>query len=175
MLPQLRACVTFTLMRRVADAAALMNTVLRDFPDPLLTIRIVKALYGDETSLIFGPTFSAFTWLIMGQWDAAIQDTEVALSINDQLSDLYFMQGFAYCNLNEYPAAEEAYTRGIEIDPRFVFLHLLRAEVRFKQNNVVGALEDLGTVQRSELGGALTEYIQAAQVGELSCETLFQR
>jgi tetratricopeptide (TPR) repeat protein/cell division septation protein DedD len=160
---------------RVADAAALMNTVLRDFPDPLLAIRIVKALYGDETSIIFGPTFSAFTWLTMGQWDAAIRDTEVALTINDQLSDLYFMQGFAYCNLNEYPAAEEAYTRGIEIDPRFVLLHLLRAEVRFTQNNVVGALDDLGTVQRSELGGALTEYIQAAQAGELSCETLFQR
>jgi serine/threonine protein kinase/tetratricopeptide (TPR) repeat protein len=158
---------------RMADAAALMKTVLTKFPDPAFGNRIILAVYGDEVPIIFGPTFSAFGNLILGQYDRVVRDTEVALTINDQLVDLYFMQGFAYCNLKEYAAAEAAYTRGLETDPDFIVLYLLRAEVRAKQNNLGGAFEDVGTAQASELGDALAEVIAASQSGALSCENFF--
>jgi tetratricopeptide (TPR) repeat protein len=158
---------------RMADAAALMHTVLTEFPDPAFGNRIILALYGDEVPNILGPTFSAFGNLILGQYDAAIRDSKAALAINDQLADLYFMQGFAYCNLEEYAAAEAAYTRGLETDPDFIVLYLLRAEVRTKQNNLVGAFEDVGTAQASELGDALAGLIAASQSGALSCENFF--
>lgn len=159
----------------MADAAALMNTVLTDFPDPTFANRIVQGIYGDETPIIFGPTFSAFANLILGQYDDVVRDIEVALAINDQFADLYFMRGFAYCNLKDYAAAEAAYTRGLELDPDFTVLYLLRAEVRLEQNNFAGATEDLGAVRNSELGGAFAESIEAALAGELGCESLFQR
>jgi tetratricopeptide (TPR) repeat protein len=157
----------------MADAAALMKTVLVDFPDPAFANRITLAMYGDKVPNIFGPTISAFGNLILGQYDAVIRDTEAALVINDQLADLYFMQGFAYCNLKEYAAAEAAYTRGLETDPDFIVLYLLRAEVRAKQNNLGGAFQDVGTAQASELGEALAGLIAASQSGALSCENFF--
>jgi Flp pilus assembly protein TadD len=53
---------------RMADAAALMKTVLADFTDPAFGNRIILALYGDEIPIIWGPTFSAFGNLILGLW-----------------------------------------------------------------------------------------------------------
>jgi len=158
---------------RMVDAAALMHTVLTEFPDPAFGNRTWLAMYGDMGPNIFGPTMAAFGNLILGQYDGVIRDSEAALAINDQLADLYFMQGFAYCNLKEYEAAEAAYTRGLETDPDFIVLYLLRAEVRAKQNNLAGAFEDVGTAQASELGDALAEVIAASRSGALSCEDFF--
>lgn len=102
-------------------------------------------------------------------------DTDDALVIDDQLTGLYLMQGFAYCNLHDYPAAETAYTAGLELDPGFVVLYLLRAEARLQQEDLAGAFEDLGAVRDSELAEAFAGYIEAAVSGELSCENFFQQ
>lgn len=160
---------------RMADAVALMNTALTEFPDPSFGNRVILALYGKECPNIFSPTFSAFGNLALGQYDAVVQDTEDALAINDQLADLYLMQGFAYCNLHDYPAAEAAYTAGLELEPGFVVLYLLRAEARLRQKDLTGAFEDLGAVRDSELAKAFAEYIEAAISGELSCENFLQQ
>ena len=61
------------------------------------------------------------------------------------------MQGFAYCNLHRYPEAETAYTHGLDIEPNYPLLRLLRAEVRRDQNNLVGALADSAEARKANL------------------------
>ena len=160
---------------RMADAVALMDTALTEFPDPSFANRVTLAMYGEECPVIHVPALSAFANLALGQYDAVVRDTNDALAINDQLADLYLMQGFACCNLHDYPAAEAAYTAGLELDPGFVVLYLLRADVRLHQQDLTSAFEDLGAVRDSELGEAFAKYIEAAISGELSCENFFQQ
>jgi hypothetical protein len=80
------------------------------------------------------------------------------------------MQGLAYCNQRDYSAAEATYSRGLELDPTFMRLHLLRAEVRLEQDDWNSAFEDLGLVQKSNLADVSAEHIDAAVSGDLSCE-----
>src|SRR5262249_17047926 len=99
---------------------------------------------------------------------------EEALRARALVADLSFMRGFAQCNLRKYPEAEKSYADGIDADPDFTLLYLLRAETRLKQQNQDGAGEDLAAVQQSRLGNIFAPYLAAAQEGKLSCENLLQ-
>lgn len=90
------------------------------------------------------------------------------------MADSYLMQGFAYCNQRDYAAAEATYSRGLELDPIFMLLHLLRAEVRPEQDDWNGAFEDVGLVQESSLADAFAEHIDAAVSADLSCENFIR-
>jgi tetratricopeptide (TPR) repeat protein len=158
---------------RVADASSLIETILIEFPDPTHGHRVLIATFGDTVPNFLSLTYSAFGNLILLQYEEAVEEAEAALAINDRSSGLCFMQGFAYCNLGNYAAAEAAYTRGLEIDPSFVLLHLLRAEVRLRQNDMASATEDLNAVRDSDQGDVLGGLVEAAISGELSCESLF--
>ncbi|MBI1258820.1 MAG: protein kinase [Chloroflexi bacterium] len=136
---------------RISDARQYMHTVLTDFPDPTAATRIIEAIYGDQNALIWGPIYSAFTNQVIGQYQNVVRDTQAALALDSHISDLYVMQGFAYCNLHEYPEAETAYTQGLSIEPGYPLLFLLRAEVRKDQNNVVGALADAAAARQANL------------------------
>ena len=156
---------------RVDDARALTQTILRAFPDPSYAARILTAFYGPNVPNMFGPTFAAFGNLTLGQYESAATNAQAAIAQNPQLADLYFMQGFAACNLHRNEEAEVAYSRGLELAPDFALLHLLRAEVRLKQGNSDGALEDLGAAQQSPQAPLLAPLIAAAQEGKGGCET----
>jgi serine/threonine-protein kinase len=136
---------------RIADARQLMHTVLTDFPDPSAATRIIQAIYGDQNALIWGPIYSAFTNQVIGQYQNVVRDTQSALALDSHIADLYLMQGFAYCNLHQYPQAETAYTQGLIIEPNYPLLYLLRAEVRKDQNNIVGALADASSARQANL------------------------
>jgi len=99
---------------------------------------------------------------------------EVALQARAMVADLNFMRGFAQCNLRKYAEAEKSYSDGIDADPDFTLLYLLRAETRLKQQNQDGAGEDLAAVQQSRLGSVFAPDLAAAQAGKLSCETLLE-
>jgi serine/threonine protein kinase/Flp pilus assembly protein TadD len=150
-----------------------LRIILERFPDPTLSMRLLHATFGTEATYILAPTFSAFGNLLLGQYENVVSDTEAALAIDDQLPDLYMVQGIAYCNLRDYPAAEAAYTSAIELDPSYTLLYALRAEVRIRQANMVGALDDSRIVRESSLGTLLDPLFQAAISGDWSCETMF--
>lgn len=146
------------------------TTVLTQFPDPALSLRLIEAIYGDAVPYVFGPLLSAAGNLLLGQYEQAIADTEEALAINDQMTDLYLLQGMAYCNLRDYAAAEAAYTQGIALEPTYTALYALRSEVLIRQGNRLGAMQDGNEVQRSALASQFGPLLDAGLRGEWTCE-----
>ncbi|MFN8372848.1 MAG: serine/threonine-protein kinase [Anaerolineae bacterium] len=158
---------------RVDDARTFASRALTEFPDPTQGNRSVSAVFG--TSLPVIEMSVAFTNMGLGQFDSALQTIDSVLRAGAPTSDVYLMQGLAYCNLHEYDLADEAYTNGIAIDENFWLLYLLRAEVRQKGGNLIGALQDISAVQNGDAGDAYADVIARGLSGEdgLDCESFF--
>ena len=132
-------------------------------------------LYGEATAKLLGESMAAMGHLTLGQYDVAIQDTDGVLAVMPAYTDMYMLRGLSYCHLDNYVDAEAAYTQGLTLDPSFALLHLLRVEVRTKQGNVAGAMEDIDALQQNnELTANLAPYLAAAQSGEFSCKQLLR-
>jgi tetratricopeptide (TPR) repeat protein len=80
------------------------------------------------------------------------------------------VEGLSYCNLRKLPEAEAAYNKAIEIEPTFVLLYMLRADVRKQQGNLPDAMSDFAKVQQSPQAAQMKDYILAAQTGKLGCK-----
>jgi tetratricopeptide (TPR) repeat protein len=158
---------------RVKDAQTHMDTIIREFPDPSIANRISRAFFGDNTSVLWGPYFAAFTNLLLGQYDRVVSETERALELQPDMSDLYLLQGFAYCNLGDYAAAEAAYTSAIELDPDFTVLYLLRAEARLKAGERPGSVADMLHVRGADMTGELSALVEQGAAGTVTCENFF--
>jgi tetratricopeptide (TPR) repeat protein len=156
---------------RVSDAQTYARTMLVRFPNPDFSNRVVEASLGSD---LFGSSIAAGGYLLIGQYEQALQTAEAALTFNDQLSDMYLVEGFAYCNLEDYDAAETAYSRAIDLEPDFAALYLLRAEVELKQGDLLGSGKDMLTAQTYHLGPEFAALIQAAATGTLSCQNFFE-
>ena len=87
---------------------------------------------------------------------------------------MYLAEGISYCNLEDYPAAEAAYTRAIELEPDFAALYVLRAEVRQKQGDLAGSDQDMFAAQTYDLGPEFAGLIQAIATGAVNCQNLFE-
>lgn len=157
-------------------AADLMSTLLANYTDPSLINRILLGIYGLEGNegALYTFQLSAYGNFIAGQYDAAVDDVDAALRIDPKSVDLFFLKGISLCSLEEYEAAEAAYTEGIKLDPDFIVLYLLRAEVRSAQKDLAGALEDVNFVRASELGPQLEPFIEMGLTGEFSCKDFLQ-
>ncbi len=158
---------------RINDAANLMFEAIMLFPNQAFGERVFTAFYGTKVPNILGPFNAAFGSLMMGQYSETITYADTILGIDDRLVDAYFLRGFAQCNLDQYAAAEASYTQGIERDPGFSLLYLLRAETRMAQQNPAGAQEDLALAAQSSQAEDLGSYLSDAQAGTLSCKTIF--
>jgi tetratricopeptide (TPR) repeat protein len=156
---------------RITDAFNNIQFIVNDFPDTTLSTRMMRAI-GTENSLL-GPIFPAVGNLILGQYEAALTDIDVALAIDDNLAELYMMQGLAYCSLEDFEAAEAAYSNAIERDPEFALLYMLRANARFELNNLAAALEDVGIAQGFSLGAEFDTLLDAGMAGEVTCQNFF--
>ncbi|MCL4877240.1 MAG: protein kinase [Anaerolineae bacterium] len=160
---------------RINDSIALLNTVLTDFPDPTLTVRLSSLLPGGESTnnRYFTVSTSAFSNMVLGQYEAAIENADEALAIRDDIADLYMLKGVAYCILGEYEEAEAVYSQGIEREPDFTMLYLLRAEVRNKQGNLAGSLEDFQVAQQSDIWPNVEAILAESDAGALGCASFF--
>lgn len=83
---------------------------------------------------------------------------------------MYFLRGFAYCNLGDDAAAEEAYSKVIELEPDDTLMYLLRAEVRNNQGNILGAGSDSLQVQQSAFADDFAPLLAAGANGDLTCK-----
>ncbi|MBN1202536.1 MAG: protein kinase [Anaerolineae bacterium] len=155
---------------RLADMQTYLDTSLSEFTDPHFSSKLMITTFGDLPN-IWVPTFSAIGNLILGQYNEVVDATGQALQIDDSFADMYLVRGLAYCNLGDLEAAEAAYTRGIDLDPGFIALYALRAEVRMRQADMQGGLDDARIVEESDLGGAFLPLIEAGIAQEWSCET----
>jgi tetratricopeptide (TPR) repeat protein len=171
--PYIPAALIALREARFVDAKNLVNLTLKTFPDPTLSTRLMHAIYGEQANFVLLPMFSAASYLVLGQYDTAVTYSQEALALDDQLSDIYLVQGLAYCTLGDLAAAEQAYTRGIGVDPAFTMLYALRSEVRARQGDVSGSLQDSLAVQHSDQAEAYALLLAAGVAGEWSCEKMF--
>ncbi|NWF69325.1 MAG: tetratricopeptide repeat protein, partial [Chloroflexi bacterium] len=158
---------------RVDDARRLAAQALELFPDPTEVNRTVAAAFGEGIAVTLQAV--AFTNMSLGQYDAALTNVQSIIDSGQATADAYLIQGLAYCNLRQYPAAIEAYGAGIELAPEFWLLYLLRAEVYQKDGNLMGALRDVQAVQRSAAAESYADLIARGMSGEegLDCESFF--
>lgn len=158
----------------LVEAQRWFNFVGENFPDPAASQRMMEAVYGSTgTENFIGPMMSAFGNLTLGQWRTVIADTDRALEIDVILPEIYFMRGLAYCNIGDDENAEAAYTAGIEADPDYILLYMMRAEVRRNQRNVIGAGADLVVVTQSDLAEQFAPVMLAAADGVVDCTNIF--
>jgi serine/threonine protein kinase/tetratricopeptide (TPR) repeat protein len=158
---------------RIADAGQTVRLVLTEFPDPDFMRRLLYATFGEETLSPYSLTLSAFTNLTLGQYTAVIEATRTGIERYPESSDAYLMQGVAYCGLGDYAAAETSFSGGLEHDPEFALLHLLRASARLQQENEPGAAEDFTAVEDSSLSAEFVPLVQSVKEQQLSCANFF--
>ena len=162
---------------RIGEAKKFINIILTAFPDPSYTERIVEAVFGDPSTSKFaiGLMISISNNLFLAQYDRVLKDTDTALKIDSSLPDLYLAQGFANCNLSKWADAEKSYTKGITLDPNYAVLYALRAEVRSKLGNLVGAFGDIQAMRKIKGSEELTALITNTASGgaSLSCQNFF--
>lgn len=165
--PYVFAIQTALRQGRLLEAITLGNVVLEKFPDPVLGNRILKA--STNNAFVIGPIISGVTNGLLQQWQQVLRDVESVTAVNDEIPDVYWMQGFAHCNLQDYEAAEASYTRAIELDAGFILPYLGRAAVRLQQGNVEGAEADFQTIENSELRDAFAPFIPLMRARQLTC------
>ncbi len=158
---------------RIDDAGAHINAMLTQFPDPAYMNRLIHATLGEGVLSNYGNVLSAFTNLVLRDYEAVIEDTTRSLQLNHASIDLAWMRGMAYCAQRTYEAAESDYTRAIEHDPDFLLAYLLRADVRRRQYNYAGADDDFAVIRGSDQGDAFQPMIRAIRAGDLGCDNFF--
>jgi tetratricopeptide (TPR) repeat protein len=171
--PYILALVLALREGRFPDAQSYLNTILTDFPDPLFAARLTDAMFGSNLPNIWSGMFAAFGNLTLGQYELAVEAADAAVTLSDEWPELYMIQGLAYCNLDDYAAAETAYSRGIEIDPTFMALYALRSEARLRQRDLAGAAADSQIILKSDLGPVFTPLLEAGVSGDWTCENFF--
>jgi tetratricopeptide (TPR) repeat protein len=173
---------------RMADAQALMRTMLTEYPDPELTNRAMQALYGSRADQDFtGTFFSAATNLVLGQYDSVVQDIQVVEDFltahPDQidlsrgardLGDLFMLQGVAYCDLQNYTAARHAFDNAITTSADFELLYLLRGQMRQASDDNSGAQDDFARARVNVLGPEFSRWVETAISGEWSCQNMLE-
>jgi serine/threonine protein kinase/tetratricopeptide (TPR) repeat protein len=159
----------------IITAVELTRTIAREYANPTYVQNLLDATMGLEEgeTVAFGEFMSAFGYLTLRQWQATIDATQATIDMGLVMSELYFMQGLAYCNLGDDASAEASYSAGIENDPSVEILYLLHAEARRNLGDLAGAAEDTATVAASDQADVLMPIMQAALAGDVTCQNIF--
>lgn len=157
---------------RLEDAKVFLATAIQKFPDPTYGEKIVYAYTGAKTDFPHLDALSSFGRLILGLYSEAIAIADRGIQ-TVPLPSLYFIKATAQCNLKQYQESEDSYTKGLELDPNFGLLYILRADARSKQGNLDGAQADLVSLQSTNQFALFAPYLQNTQAGVLNCENLF--
>lgn len=159
----------------LVGAQNLLRQVLENFPDPTFTANILLVTLSPTSADNFFVTLNAaFGHVILQRWQDVLNDTQASAEAALPMVDIYFLRGFAYCNLDQHEAAEAAYTRALEIDDSFSLLYLMRADIRQKRQDLIGAATDLTTaMSRPELQW-LQPTFTLDKLGDIDCKSFLE-
>jgi len=154
----------------LAKAGEMIDFVRQNYPDATIANRVMNSTFNlDGVELTYATEI--FSYFILGQWSSVLAVIEKA-NFGDNYADVYLLAGLAYCNLGNYEQAEASYTQLLDSYPNYLLGYLLRAEVKLKQENTVGALADIAVINQSDLADRFAPLIAGAQSGNISCETI---
>ena len=107
--------------------------------------------------------------MVSGNLDQAIKDSDPALAQEGMdpvfKSKLNTGRGVLYAQRNDYPNAEEYFTRAIALDSNNALAYYNRGMARIKMNRIPGAADDLVSASRKGLGSTdIGKIDSAAQI-----------
>jgi tetratricopeptide (TPR) repeat protein len=159
---------------RMVDAANLNVRLLREFPDTTFGNLIIDISTGSDARRDLKELFNIASLLYLRRYTEVVKATDTVLKANITtkpvlLANTYLVRGFALCNLGDDRNAESAYTSGLALDPEYVTLYMLRAEVRRRLQNPLGAAQDILSAQAKSPAN-IAPYLQANTQGKLTCK-----
>jgi tetratricopeptide (TPR) repeat protein len=166
---------------RLGDIPAYMGDVMANpSKNPVFVQRLMTAIFGEANARLLGYSMAAIENLAFGQYNDSVNDADIVLGVLPNYAEMDLLKGLSYCNMDDYPQAEQAYTDGLNADSSFTVLYLLRAEVRKKQANSNGATDDLSAMlQKDSQGNYLKPYAEnlklyadAVQNNMFSCKQI---
>ena len=161
---------------RLADAAALIQTILTQFPDPGFMERLMGSTFGDSGPNPYTVTMSVFVNVVLGRHEAALANAETgiqALASAMDTTDLYLLAGLSYCALGQFDAARASLDSVLIHAPDFGLARLMRADILLSQDQPDTAAQDFAAVEDSPQADALAPYEAAVQSRQMTCATLF--
>lgn len=188
-LPYALAMLVALRMGDIEQAQDHAYVILTEFPDPDLTTRAFSAIVGDsDPTQLTGLYFGLATNLVLGQYSTIVREMQAARAVifggvampgitGQQyldLSDLFFIEAVAYCNLRDLVAAEEAFGQSIKFSKRFALAYVLRAQVQHALLDDAGAAQDYATARMLAPDPAFERWIDAAESGALTCQNLLE-
>lgn len=157
------------------EAQRLLKWVLENFPDPTFSENLLLTTLSPKSAdNLFVALNAGVGHVILAHWQNVLNATQASVDAGRANVDVYFLRGFAQCNLDQHAEAEASYTHAIELDDSFSLLYLMRADVRQKQQNLVGAASDLTiALARPEL-----QWIAPAftldKLGDIDCKSFLE-
>ncbi|MCL4255259.1 MAG: hypothetical protein KJ043_15975, partial [Anaerolineae bacterium] len=121
----------------LADARNTLRDMLRQYPDPRLSYRVLQTTMGEaitQSSMIY----AMYASLLIGQYEQVIENSDVLLATAPPqgvalpylyVSDVLMMRGIAQCSLGRYDDALASFSQGLLINRDNAMLHLLRADI----------------------------------------------
>lgn len=188
-LPYASAMLVALRLGAIPQAQQHAAVILTDFPDPDLTTRAFSAIVGEGNPTQFtGLYFELATNLVLGQYSTIVREMQAARAVifggvavpgftGQQLldlSDLFFMEGIAHCNLSDFTAAEEAFSQSIKFSKQYALAYVLRAQVQHALLDNAGAAQDYAAARALAPNPSFARWIDAAEAGVWTCRNLLE-
>jgi serine/threonine protein kinase/tetratricopeptide (TPR) repeat protein len=176
----------------VTRAGRLLDELVREFPDPNFSSRVLNATVGDAIGNS-ALAYDIFANLFIGQYNtvidktdaffiyveqllASLEDDMLRMQFGAYLGDLYMARGIAECASGDYEAALDSYNTALEVSPDYHLVYLLRSEIHLLMGDDVASLADLerATGLSDELDALIDLLMSEQAAGETGCETFFE-
>lgn len=156
------------------DAADVMDEIVVRFPDVSLSRLLITSVFtnykGNEVITSLGDVMGG---TVLSQWSDVIETVDNLPEDVAPPADLYFAKGFAYCNLQEYDKAVEAYEQAIELDEDYLIAYVNLAEVRAQAGDLFGAARDMAQLAQRDTDRRFTKLIEVGTTAGITCENIF--
>jgi len=187
--PYLFSALVSLRQGHIADGQAAMHTILREYPDPQILNRAMRALYGVETNdframlvaygtnLMLGRTTETAAEIaqITGSNDfAALRQQADALGITmNDASDMLLLGGLAQCMQGQVEEAAVTFGAAQQLTPDYALLAVLRAQVLARAGDMESPAQQWALAAEHSYGPAFDPWLRAAQVGDWTCDNFF--
>jgi serine/threonine protein kinase/tetratricopeptide (TPR) repeat protein len=158
---------------RVADAAAAVDVILREYPDASFMNRLLTATFGENTRNSYGTIVASFSSLVLGRYQDAVDAARTGLVYFANNADLFLVEGLASCSLGSNLTADRAYSQAIARAPDHVIAYVLRAETRLKRGETEAAEADFEKARALDSTDTLEPLIEAIRARDVGCQNFF--
>jgi tetratricopeptide (TPR) repeat protein len=174
---------------RLSDAGALLDEMVRLFPDPNFSTQLIYAVLGEDLGS-GAVIYSAFANLFVGQYQRVLDDTQTLFQLIPEINrsmlenigqnspgdvylvDLVLARGIAMCATDDLEASLAVFELAANLDPDYALIYVLAGDAAFRAGYPDEALEALDYARG--FSDELDSFIDAAIENEdINCASFF--